>query len=189
MLLPRGLAVCRRLLATLGRVELVLAIVALVIVVALSTAQAGLRYLFGISMWWAQEIAEFTVLVTYFFGIAYVFKTRREIYIEFLTLMLPIRGQIALLVLEQVFTCVFAVAVLWLVLLFLPTMFNMQSPVLKLPGFVTYVPLVISSVSILLTSVYYGAFGVWAHRHQVGGQTIHGVEQHGLILNPWAEPL
>ena len=186
--LPKGLAGFRRLLAHIGRVEVTLAIIALTIVVALSTSQALLRYFLGTSLWWAQEVAEVTVLVTYFLGISYVFKTRQEIFIEFLSAMLPIRMQILLYMLEQLFAFAFAVALLWLMVLFVPTMFNLQSPVLKISGFWTYVPLALSTVSIAVTSVYYCLFGLWAYRNRLEGKLITDVEAHGLVLRPWVEP-
>lgn len=185
--LPGGLAALRRLLATIGRAELVLAIIALAIVVVLAVAQALLRYFGGASLWWAQEVSEHTVLVTYFLGIAYVFKTRQEIFIEFLTLLMPLRVQTAFFVFEQICAFVFSAALIWLIYLFAPTMFNMQSPLLKLPGYVTYIPLLLSTTSIALTSIYYGWFGLWA-RGRVAGRSIHDVESHGLILKPWVEP-
>src|SRR5690606_10649934 len=99
--LPRGLAVFRQLLAFIGRLELLLAILALVMVVAISAAQAFLRYFFGTSLWWAQEIAETAIMICYFLGISYVFKTRQEIYIEFVSSMLPVRMQLVLYMFEQ----------------------------------------------------------------------------------------
>lgn len=186
--LPKGLAAFRQLLATIGRAELILAIGALAIVVGLSIAQASLRYLTDISLWWAQEVAELTVLVTYFFGISYVFKTRQEIFIELLTTTFPMPLQLVLYMFEQFLALVFALALVWLIWLFLPTMFNMQSPVLKLSGAVTYIPLALSSLSIAATSVYYCAFGFWAFRNRVDGRRLGDVEAHGLILRPWVEP-
>lgn len=185
--LPRGLAAARRFLAWVGRVELVLAIAALLVVVVLSCAQTFLRYSVGGSLWWAQEIAENMILVCYFSGVSYVFKTRQEIYIEFAASLAPIRGQVTLFVVEQVVTIAFSLALLWLVWLFSPTMFNMQSPVLKLPGWVTFAPLVFSSAMIAVTSAYYLAFGIWALSRGTGDNRIAEVEARGLILRPWLE--
>lgn len=177
----------RQLLAWVGRTELVLAVAALVGVVALSTAQAFLRYFVGGSLWWAQEVAETMILVTYFLGINYVFMTRQEIYIEFLSNAAPLPFQIVLLVFEQVVTFAFALALLWLVWLFVPTMLNMQTPLLKLPGWSPYAPLVASTLGIALTSIYYCAFGIWALRNNLTGRSIHVVEERGRILAPWVE--
>lgn len=185
--LPRGLAVARQLLAGIGRIELALAIVALVVVVVLSTAQAFLRYSLGTSLWWAQEVAEIMIMVTYFFGISYVFMTRQEIYIEFLTSLSPLRIQLAFFLVEQVLTLVFALALLWLTYLFSPTLFNMTTPVLKLPAFVTTAPLVLATLIMVMTSLYYLAFGVWAFGRSGSGGLLAEVETRGLILRPWAQ--
>lgn len=184
--LPEGLAVFRRLLAVVGRAELVLAIIALVIVVVLSTAQAFLRYFFGTSLWWAQEVAENTIMVSYFLGISYVFKTRQEIYVEFLSSMMPIRLQLVLYMLEQLLALGFTLALLWLVWLFAPTLFNMQTPILKVPVAVTYGPLVFATVMIGLTSIYYFFYGIWSFRRgPAPGRRLTEIEEQGLILRPW----
>lgn len=185
--LPKGLAVFRQFLAWVGRTELTLAIVALVVVVALSSAQAFLRYFVGASLWWAQEVAENTIMISYFLGISYVFKTRQEIYVEFVSGMTPMKVQLALYILEQILTLIFAVAILWLVYLFSPTLFNMRTPVLRLPAIVTPAPLILSSAMIALTSIYYMAFGVWSFRRGTEGRLLTDIEQKGLILSPWVE--
>lgn len=185
--LPKGLAVFRQFLAWVGRTELTLAIVALVVVVALSSAQAFLRYFVGASLWWAQEVAENTIMISYFLGISYVFKTRQEIYVEFVSSMTPMKVQLALYILEQILTLIFAVAILWLVYLFSPTLFNMRTPVLRLPAIVTPAPLILSSAMIALTSIYYMAFGVWSFRRGTEGRLLTDIEQKGLILSPWVE--
>lgn len=183
--LPRGLAVFRRLLAWIGRVELVLAILALVMVVAISTAQAFLRYFLGTSLWWAQEVAENAIMVCYFLGISYVFKTRQEIYIEFLSSMLPVRMQLLLYIFEQLLALGFTLALLWLAYVFSPTLFNMQTPMLKLPAAVTFGPLITAASMIALTSVYHLIFGIWAFRNRLTGRFLTDIERHGLILRPW----
>jgi len=185
--LPRALAACRRLLAGIGRIELALAIAALVVVVALSTAQAFLRYTLGTSLWWAQEVAENMIMVSYFFGISYVFKTRQEIYVEFLTSMAPLRLQLVFYLVEQVLTFVFAMALLWLTYLFSPTLFNMTTPVLKLPAFVNSAPLTFATMMMVLTSLYYFAFGLWAFGRSGTRGLLADVEERGLILRPWAQ--
>lgn len=187
--LPRGLAVFRQLLAFIGRLELLLAILALVMVVAISAAQAFLRYFFGTSLWWAQEIAETAIMVCYFLGISYVFKTRQEIYIEFVSSMLPVRMQLVLYMFEQLLAVAFTASLLWLAYLFSPTLFNMQTPMLKLPAAVTFGPLIASSSMIALTSIYHLIFGIWAFRNRLPGRFLTDIEQHGLILAPLRQEL
>lgn len=187
--LPSGLAVFRQLLAWAGRFELLAAIGALIVVVALATAQAFLRYFGGGSLWWAQEVSETLILVTYFLGISYVFKTRQEIYIEFVALLTPLRAQVLMFIGEQLVTLAFALAMLWLAWLFSTTMFNMQSPLLKLPGWVPFAPLIWSTVLIGLTSIYYCSFGLLALFGKVPGASIGEIESRGLVLRPWISQL
>lgn len=182
--LPKGLAVFRRLLAFIGSVELVLAILALLVVVAISAAQAFLRYFLGTSLWWAQEVAENAIMVCYFLGISYVFKARQEIYIEFLSNMLPLRMQLVLYIFDQVLALGFTLALLWLAYVFSPTLFNMQTPMLKLPAAVTFGPLITATIMIALTSMYHLLFGIWAFRNRLSGRFLADIERHGLILSP-----
>ena len=164
-----------------------LAIAALVIVVVLAVAQALLRYTVSASLWWAQEIAENTIMVAYFLGVSYVFKTRQYIVIEFVSGTLPMRLQMVLYLVAQVLAAVFAVAVLYLVWLFLPTLMNMTTPVLKLPAWVTEAPLVVASVMIAVTSVYYLAYGAWALASGLAVADLYEMEAPGLIAHPLLE--
>lgn len=183
--MPKGLAIFRQLLAGIGRVELVLAVASIIIVVVVSAAQTFLRYFGGGSLWWAQEVAEITILVSYFMGISYVFKTRQEIYIEFAALLTPLGVQKLIFIFEQLVALSFTLALLWLAWLFAPTMLNMQTPLLKLPGWVPFFPLILSTAMIALTSIYYCLFGLWAFASGVRDESIREVEQRGLVLRPW----
>ena len=69
-----GLAALQRGLAVLGRAELLISVAAFAFVAALTTWQVVLRYGFGGAIWWAQEVAQLAMLVSYFFGIAYVYQ-------------------------------------------------------------------------------------------------------------------
>ncbi|WP_173932680.1 TRAP transporter small permease subunit [Chelativorans sp. Marseille-P2723] len=183
--LPKGLAIFRQLLAGIGKAELVLAVASLITVVVLSAAQAFLRYFGGGSLWWAQEVAETTILISYFLGISYVFKTRQEIYIEFAAFLMPLGVQMLMFIFEQLVTLAFTLTLLWLAWLFAPTMLNMQTPLLKLPGWVPFFPLILSTAMIALTSIYYCLFGLWAFASVDRDESIREVEQHGLVLRPW----
>lgn len=185
--LPRGLAGFRRLLRLTGQVELVTAIIALIVVVVLSGAQAFLRYSIGASLWWAQEVAENTIMITYFLGISYVFKTRQYIIVEFVSSALPIRVQLVFYVIAQILAFVFTLAILYLVYLFSPTLLNMTTPVLRLPAIITPGPLIVASAMIALTSVYYLALAIWALWKGPVGHVIEDTELGGIILQPWVE--
>lgn len=183
-ILPGGLAACRQFLAHVGQVELALAVVGLVLVVALSSAQALLRYAFGTSLWWAGEIAQYAAFMTYFFGVSYVYKTRQYVLIEFVSEQMPIRVQMIFYCIAQVLAIVFAGASVWLLYKFLPTMLNMRSPVLGLPGYLVPLPLGVASMLMVLTSLYYLSFGVWALARGIAGDSIAAIEAIALVTAP-----
>lgn len=186
--LPKGLAVFRRFLHVIGQIELSLAITALVIVVAISSAQTILRYLFSTSMWWSQEVMEIAILLSYFFGISYVFKTRQYILIEFITSKLPTRFQLVLYVAAQILTIAFAGMIAWMFYLLLPTLFNMRTTVLGWPGWLSPLPLAIASAMLVLTSFYYLLFGFWAltrgWNSAWGATSLSEIEGHVLTNEP-----
>lgn len=164
-----------------------LAVSALVVVVVLSGAQALLRYAFGASLWWAQEVAETLILLTYFLGVSYVFKARQYIVIEFLTIRFPIRVQAWLYVFAQVAAIAFAVIVVILVAQFAPRAMGMRSPVLGLPGILTFLPIAVGSALMALTSLYYLAFALWALARGRLGVTLAATEAPALVVAPLAK--
>ena len=182
--LPKGLAVCRRFLHRIGQAELTIATLALIVVVVLSFAQAFLRYTFGTSLWWAQEVAESTIVISYFLGVSYVFKTRQYILIEFVSLLLPVRGQLLLYVFAQIVTIVFTVALVVLVFQFAPTLLKMTTPVLRLPGIISALPIGIASALMVLTSLYYLAFALWALFSNALSGSMTETERLGLVTRP-----
>lgn len=186
--LPRGLAVFRRLLHVIGQIELSLAITALVIVVAISSTQTILRYLFSTSMWWSQEVMEIAILLSYFFGVSYVFKTRQYILIEFVASKLPTRFQLVLYVAAQVLTIAFAGLIAWMFYLLFPTLLNMRTTVLGWPGWLSPLPLAIASVMLVLTSFYYLLFALWAltrgWNKAWGAASLSEIERHALTNEP-----
>ncbi|MBL4811056.1 MAG: TRAP transporter small permease subunit [Rhodobacteraceae bacterium] len=185
--LPRGLAKFRRLLHIIGKIEITAAICALVFVVALSATQTILRYLFATSMWWTQEVVEISILACYFFGISYVFKTRQYILIEFLSSKGSIKFQLALYMLAQIFAIIFTGLITWMFYLFLPTLINMRSTILGWPGWLGPLPLVIASIMMVLTSIYYFLFGLWAFGQEWDETSLDGVERHALTNIPEVE--
>lgn len=179
--LPSWLETGRRVLATIGRIELTLAVIALVIVVVLSAAQAILRYTIGTSLWWAQEVAQLTIVIAYFFGVSYLFKIRQYILVEFLSMKLSIRIQLMLYIMAQVLTIAFTATVFVLLIRFAPMLWNMTTPTLGLPEFLRSLPLAIASTMMVVTSLYYLAFGLWALSTGVPGSSLDEIEQLALI--------
>lgn len=185
--LPHWLASAKRVLGVIGRIELTLAVIALVIVVVLSAAQAILRYTIGASLWWAQEVAQLTIVVAYFLGVSYLFKIRQYILIEFLSMKLSIRNQLRLYVVAQIITIVFTATVFVLLMRFAPMLMQIYTPTLGLPEFLRSVPLAIASTMMVVTSLYYLAFGLWALSAGVDGTSLDEVEELALIARPPAE--
>lgn len=185
--LPEGLAVFRRFLRHVGHVELVVAIACLVVVVVLSAAQAMLRYLFGTSLWWSQDLMQVAIITSYFLGVSYVFKTRQYILIEFMVNMTPIRVQLLCYLVAQVLTAVFAVATIYLLYLFLPNMLAMRTPMLNLPGWLTPAPMGVASALMVVTTAYYFLFGLWALANRVEAESMTELERMALIEEPLEE--
>lgn len=179
--LPPWLEPGKRILAFIGRIELTLAVIALVVVAVLSGAQAILRYTIGASLWWAQEVAQLTIVIAYFFGISYLFKIRQYILVEFLSLKFSIRAQLVLYIFAQILTIAFTATVFVLLMRFAPMLLQMTTPTLGLPEFLRSLPLAIASTMMVLTSVYYLAFGIWALAAGVTGTSLDEIEEMAII--------
>lgn len=186
--LPRWLAGPRRILAAIGRVELVLAITALIVVVVLSGAQAILRYTVNASLWWAQEVAQLTIVVAYFFGVSYVVKAQQEILIEFLAHKMPLRVQLVMYAFAQLLTIAFSATVLVLIWRFAPALMGMVTPTLQLPDLVRIAPLGIASAMIVLTGFYYLAWALWALSARLDAPSLPALEQTALIATLPPDP-
>ncbi|WP_029066087.1 TRAP transporter small permease [Labrenzia sp. DG1229] len=189
MSLPSPLQRTRRLLRLVGKAELIVAIVALVLVVTLSGVQAILRYTLDVSLWWAQESAQLTILVAYFFGASYVFKARQYILVEFFCHLFNIRVQMAFYVLAQVLTTIFAITTVALLVRFAPLLLTTYTPMLRLPELLKMAPLAIASAMIALTSLYYLAFALWAFFSKVEGDSVDEIERLALLARPMEEIL
>jgi TRAP-type C4-dicarboxylate transport system permease small subunit len=182
--LPPLLRKWRQVLSVSGQVEFTLAVLALIVGGVLSGALALLRYAFGTSLWWAQEIAESLILLTYFLGVSYVFKARQYIIIEFLSLRFPVRAQACLYAFAQVAAIAFTVVIVILVAQFAPRAMGMRSPVLGLPGNLTFLPIAVGSVMMALTSLYYLAFAVWALAAGRLAGSLAATEAQALVVMP-----
>lgn len=186
--LPSWLESGRRVLAFIAQIELTLAVIALVIVVVLSAAQAILRYTIDASLWWAQEAAQLTIVVAYFFGISYLFKIRQYILIEFLSMKMSIRVQLMMYIVAQIITIVFTATIFVLLVRFAPMLLQMTTPTLGLPELLRSMPLAIASTMMVLTSLYYLAFGIWALSTGVNGNSLDDIEEMALITTMPDEP-
>ncbi|MGH7002387.1 MAG: TRAP transporter small permease [Alphaproteobacteria bacterium] len=73
----------------------------------------ALRYLFGISPFWSEEVIRICLLVAVFLGAAVSVRGRRHIRVEFLTELLPARVREAWYLLLDVFALVIFGVLVW----------------------------------------------------------------------------
>jgi len=171
----------RRVLAAIGFVELWVAIVAFVFVVLLAMTQVLYRYLLAGSIWWAQEIAQLAMLVAYFFGIAYVYKAKQDIIVGFLVSRLRRRTQVALAILTQVLIAAFCLFLVMTGLELAPGQLVFYTYILNIPRFYSTLPLILASISMALTAVYY-AIGAWQSRN-LSGEAAETAEREALVAD------
>ena len=184
---PTGdLAGFRRVLALVGIAELWLAVAAFAAVVLLTIVQVGLRYFFDASLWWAQEVSQMMILVAYFQGIAYAFKTRQYIVINFLAERLSPAAQLRCYLFAQLLVVVFCGVVLIEGVAILPRQYLMLTYILHIPRMYLGLPLLLAAVSMIATSVYY-ALAVWRASRREPGAVVPDIEARHLVVQPVGE--
>ena len=184
---PTGdLAGFRRILALVGVAELWLAVAAFAAVVLLTIVQVGLRYFFEASLWWAQEVSQMMILVAYFQGIAYAFKTRQYIVINFLAERLSPAAQLRCYLFAQLLVIVFCGVVLLEGVAILPRQYLMLTYILHIPRMYLGLPLLFAAVSMIATSVYY-ALAVWRSARREPGAAAPDIEARRLVVQPVGE--
>ena len=163
-------------LRVLGRLELFVTVVAFCGVVGLVSAQVFLRYLFDIGLVWVQEISQLLILITYFFGTSFVFKTRHYLIIGFLFERFDERTKLTLYLATQALTAAFC-AMLFLELLGIaPNQLLMKTYILHIPRFYSSLPLMAASASMALTALYYGVTAARLARRLGPGATLTAIE-------------
>ena len=184
--LTGDLAGLRRVLALVGIAELWLAVAAFAAVVLLTIVQVGLRYFFEGSLWWAQEVSQMMILVAYFQGIAYAFKTRQYIVIDFLAGRLSPAAQLYCYLFAQLLVVVFCGVVLIEGTAILPRQYLMLTYILHIPRMYLGLPLLFAAVSMIATSVYY-ALVVWRAARREPGAAPPDIEAQRLVSQPVGE--
>ena len=184
--LTEDLAGLRRVLAWVGIAELWVAVAAFAAVVLLTIVQVGLRYFFEGSLWWAQEVSQMMILVAYFQGIAYAFKTRQYIVIDFLAERLPPAAQLYCYLFAQLLVAVFCGVVLVEGTAILPRQYLMLTYILHIPRMYLGLPLLFAAVSMIGTSVYY-ALVVWRAARREPGAAPPDIEAQRLVSQPVGE--
>jgi TRAP-type C4-dicarboxylate transport system permease small subunit len=154
--LPAWLASLRGFLRGLGVVEAYLAIGALVFVTAINAVQISLRMGATFSIWWAQEVSELLILVTYFIGVAVVYKLRQDVIITFAADRAGARGRLGMMLFAHGCILVFCALTAWLAIELAPQRLTIRSYILGIPVFYASVPLILASLSLALTGLYHG---------------------------------
>ena len=180
------LAGFRRVLACVGIAELWLAVAAFAAVVLLTIVQVGLRYFFEASLWWAQEVSQMMILVAYFQGIAYAFKTRQYIVINFLAERLAPAAQLYCYLFAQLLVVAFCGVVLVEGIGILPRQYLMLTYILHIPRMYLGLPLLFAAVSMVATSIYY-ALAVWRAARREPGRVAPDIEAQRLVSQPVGE--
>lgn len=152
--LPEGLAV--KTLRLVGQVELILMLLTFIGVVALVSAQVFLRYLFNIGIVWAQEISQLMILVAYFLGTSYVYKSRQYLVIDIVFNRLSERLKLIFYLATQALIAAFCAMLLVELIGIAPFQLRMKTHILHLPRLFSSLPLAFASASMAATAVYYG---------------------------------
>ena len=144
-----------RALGLLGWIELAITVAAFTSVIVLVSTQIFFRYVFDVGLVWVQEVSQLLILTAYFFGISFVFKSRRYLIVSILFDRFPEAAKLPLYIGCQVLTAAFC-AMLFLELLSIaPQQLYMKTYILHIPRFYSSLPLLIASISMTLTAVYY----------------------------------
>jgi len=103
----------RAVLDALERGAVFLGSVAMALLAVAVIALVGMRYLFGVSPFWSEEVIRICLLVAVFFGAAVSVRGRRHIRVEFLTELLPARVRAAWYLLLDAFALVIFGVLVW----------------------------------------------------------------------------
>ncbi len=170
----------RRLLQTWGRVELAVAVAAFIAVVLINIAQITVRYAFAGSIFWVQEFSLLLMLVAYFIGTSCVFRSRHYVVVQFFVERAPARWQRAAYWLAQTLTVSLCATIAYEVLAEAPHQLRTYSVILHYPRFYNYLPLLIASLSMIVTSVYF-ALAVYSLGAQAPHRSVADIESAARI--------
>jgi TRAP-type C4-dicarboxylate transport system permease small subunit len=154
----------RNTLAFLGRMEMAVTVLAIMVICCLTGVSIILRYFFGASLLWGEEVSLLLMKVMVFAGAAAVYKGRAYIAIDFLFRAFGSRGRYLLSIAAWTAAAGFAGIVAWQGVLMYPTQIHTRTYLLELPKFYFTVPVIYGAASIVVTSAYYTAllaFRLW----------------------------
>jgi TRAP-type C4-dicarboxylate transport system permease small subunit len=179
--MPAWLAAFRRILRAIGLVERYLAAATFLAVVALNCAEVAMRYLFRASLWWSQEVSLLMMLVAYFLGASYVFKTRQYVVVDLLVKRFRPRLQVRLYVLAQILIGMVSAVILVQAIGLAPSQLLFNTFILGIPKFYSTVPLLLAALSLMATALYYGIVVPWA-AHNRSDAPLSELEADVLVI-------
>ena len=144
-----------RALGLLGWIELAITVAAFTSVIVLVSAQIFFRYVLDVGLVWVQEVSQLLILTAYFFGISFVFKSRRYLIVSILFDRFPEAAKLPLYIGCQVLTAAFCAMLFVELLGIAPQQLYMKTYILHIPRFYSSLPLLLASISMTLTAVYY----------------------------------
>ena len=133
------------------------------------------------SIWWAQEVAQLGMLVSYFLGIADVVKANQDIVIGFIVQRLPRVWQRPLYLAIQALVGVFAIVVAAQGVALAPQQLAFKTYILDIPKFYATLPLILASVSMAATAAYFG-IAAWMRWRDDPDSSLEALEAELTIL-------
>lgn len=173
----------RRVLIALGFAELAVAMVSFWIILALVVAQVLARQL-SYSLWWAQEWTELLIMYAYFLGTSFIYQARQMIIMEFLIASWRLRWRIWLYVFTQFLVIVFCAVVVVAAVRIARQELDFPSFVIGVPRFYWTLPLIIGSISMCLTSLYFAVAAVVAARDLPPDAPLSEIEERYALVPP-----
>ena len=139
----------------LVKAQMAASVIALAAICLLTFSLIVTRELLSSSILWAEEVSLLLMKVVVFQGAAGMYAARAFIVVDGLTSKLSRRFQFYLQVLAWIVMGGFSSVAAFYGLETYPSQIQIRSYLLEMPKFYFMVPLIIGSVSIMLTSVYY----------------------------------
>lgn len=178
-----ALAALRRGLYLVGRAELSIAVLAFAFVGALTSAQVILRYAFAGAIWWAQEVAQLAMLISYFLGIAYVVKANQDVAIKMVVQRFPERLQRRIYLATQLLAAAFCIVVAVQGWRLAPQQLAFKTYILNIPKFYSTLPLIIGSMSMAATAIYFTLAAYLRWRDDPDAPDLETLEDELAILH------
>ncbi len=181
-----ALTALRRGLYLVGRVELAIAVLAFAFVGVLTSAQVILRYAFAGAIWWAQEVAQLAMLISYFFGIAYVVKANQDVAIKMLVQRFSEQMQRRIYLTTQLLAAAFCIVIAIQGLRLAPQQLAFKTYILNIPKFYSTLPLILAAMSMAATAVYFALAAYLRWRNDPDAPDLDALEDELAILHETA---